>query len=405
MNTLTRAVFAALLAVAGPVAAQDDEAAPVTTGVARPGWYVAPMATYMMSDTARCNVDDGLGGSVMFGHRGDFASIEVWGQFLTAPKGTCSYVTPGPATPDPTDDESVTVTEPEGEVGFNGGGIGLVLGPFFENVVLQRFFALVGFGVILREDHPQYTSDDSTMFGDAGLGYMHPFELWGFDMNLRAEGRYRYDVQQPPYPSAAEQDPPPEHSFQDLIFNVGVQVALSPRPEVVAAAAPEPVSVVATADADADGVPDGKDTCPDTVAGTAVDDTGCVPAAPVPAEVTLETAKVGDTIVLHGVNFETARATLTTNARTLLDGVAKSLVARPELRLEVGGHTDSRGDEGYNQTLSEQRAQSVQDYLVEQGVGAERLSAVGYGEAQPVDSNETDEGRERNRRVELKILE
>lgn len=404
-NVLMTALLPMLLLPGAAALAQDDDGA--GTGAARPGWYVAPMATYLKPDSARCSVDDGLGALAVIGHRGDFASIELWGQFLTLDKGECSYTVPDSGDPPngDLDDERDPATEPAGEVTLNGVGMGLMLGPFFEGRVLSRFFGLVGFGVIRREDHPQYAQDDTTIFGDAGLGYLQPFELFGLAMNARLEARYRYDVQQPPHPTSEEMDPPPAHAYQDLAFNLGLQIPLSPAPEPVAPPEPEPVTVVAPLDSDVDGVPDERDLCPDTPLGKLVDETGCEPAPEPPPVVTLETAQAGDTIVLHGVNFETASATLTVNAERLLDDVARQLNARPELSVEVGGHTDSRGSDHYNQSLSEQRARSVQDYLIAQGVGPSRLSAVGYGEMLPVDSNDTVEGRERNRRVELKILE
>jgi OOP family OmpA-OmpF porin len=195
------------------------------------------------------------------------------------------------------------------------------------------------------------------------------------------------------------------HEFQDWILNLGLQIALSDRPAPPPEPKPEPVAIVATADVDNDGVSDDKDTCPDTPLGTTVNETGCAPEPPPPAATTIETAKAGDVIVLHGVNFETARATLTANAKTILDDVADKLAARPELQVEIGGHTDSRGSDSYNQALSEQRAASVVEYLVGKGIDGARMSAKGYGESQPIDSNDTDEGRERNRRVEMKVLE
>lgn len=377
-----------------------EEAAP-STGPVRAGWYVAPMVTYMQPDSSRCNVDSDYGLAAALGHRGDFASIELWGQFLALPHGGCTYTVPAPTATDP--EARDTVDEPAGEVELNGGGLDLVLGPFFEDTVLARFFGIVGFGVLRREGHPQYRQGDTTIFGDGGLGYMQPFALFGLDVLARLEARYRYDVQQPPHPD--DQEPAPGHAYGDVIVNLGLQIPLSAKPEAAPAAAAEPVAVVAVADADGDGVADEVDTCPDTAPGATTDATGCVPAPVPPAEVSLETAKAGDTIVLHGVNFETARSTLTTNAQTILDQIAEKLVARPGLKVEIGGHTDSRGADNYNQLLSEQRAQSVMTYLTEKGVAAEMLSAVGYGEAQPTDSNETDEGRERNRRVELKVLE
>lgn len=401
----TPLLLAALLAV-GPAAAREP-AAP-ETGPFRPGWYVAPLLSYMQPDTARCAVDSDFGLAAVLGHRGDFASIELWGQLLKLPKGECHYTVPdadsNDVATDP-DDSRDDATEPSGEVTLTGGGLNLVLGPFFDEAILSRFFGIVGLGVLRRQDHPQYPDDDSTIFGDAGLGYLQPLRVLGWDVSARLEARYRYDVQQPPHPD--EQDPAPPHSYSDIIVSLGLQIPLSAPPQPVPDAV-EPVAVVASGDADGDGVADDRDQCPDTVAGIAVDGTGCAPppAEPAPpAEPTIETAKAGDKIVLHGVNFETARATLTTNARTILDEVAGKLLARPELRIEVGGHTDARGSDAYNQDLSERRARSVMAYLAERGIDAARLTAIGYGEAQPVDSNDTDEGRERNRRVELKILE
>jgi OOP family OmpA-OmpF porin len=82
-----------------------------------------------------------------------------------------------------------------------------------------------------------------------------------------------------------------------------------------------------------------------------------------------------------------------------------SLKGWPEIRVEVGGHTDSAGGDGYNLRLSQDRAQAVLDYLVENGVERTRLSAKGFGEGQPLADNATDGGRRQNRRVELKRLD
>ncbi len=73
--------------------------------------------------------------------------------------------------------------------------------------------------------------------------------------------------------------------------------------------------------------------------------------------------------------------------------------------MRIEGHTDSQGDDAFNLDLSQRRANSVRRYLVEQGITAERLEAVGYGETKPVDTNKTAAGRENNRRVEFTILE
>ena len=108
---------------------------------------------------------------------------------------------------------------------------------------------------------------------------------------------------------------------------------------------------------------------------------------------------------LKGVNFEVNSSRLTANAKVILKGVADSLTAQPGMKVEIGGHTDAQGSDSYNLKLSQRRAQSVMDFLVARGVDAGRLSAKGYGETQPVDTNETPEGRELNRRVEMKVVE
>lgn len=121
--------------------------------------------------------------------------------------------------------------------------------------------------------------------------------------------------------------------------------------------------------------------------------------------ISLAGCKTGDTIVLRGVNFEFDKATLTLNAKVLLDQVTEALASRPDIKVEIDGHTDSKGTDFYNLKLSQSRANSVKGYLVGRGIAADRLSAKGFGEGLPIADNANDEGREQNRRVELKVLE
>lgn len=184
-----------------------------------------------------------------------------------------------------------------------------------------------------------------------------------------------------------------------------------PPPPVEAPPPPPPEVVVATvpADADGDGVTDDLDQCPGTTPGVKVNAVGCpVPLckSPEPGEVvTLEGCATGDVIVLRGVNFEFDKSRLTANAQQILDGVGDALMRSPSLKIELGGHTDSLGSDGYNLKLSEKRAVSVQKYLVGKGVEPGRMTARGYGETNPVADNGMDDGRELNRRVELKVTE
>ncbi|WP_169729260.1 OmpA family protein [Solimonas soli] len=119
----------------------------------------------------------------------------------------------------------------------------------------------------------------------------------------------------------------------------------------------------------------------------------------------LDGCKAGDKLVLHGVNFEFDKASLTVNAKTLLDQVVSELSRHPDIKVEIDGHTDSKGADAYNLKLSQRRADAVKAYLVAHGIAAERMTTQGYGETMPIGDNSTEDGREENRRVELKITE
>ena len=146
----------------------------------------------------------------------------------------------------------------------------------------------------------------------------------------------------------------------------------------------------ANPDLDGDGVPNERDKCPNTRPGAVVDLDGC---------------EVEAVISLDGVYFDFDKATLRPEGIAVLNDAAALLKTNDRVVVEVAGHTDSVGSEEYNQGLSERRANTVRDYLVSQGITATRLTARGYGEVQPVATNDTDEGRQLNRRVELIVLD
>ncbi len=109
-------------------------------------------------------------------------------------------------------------------------------------------------------------------------------------------------------------------------------------------------------------------------------------------------------IKLDGVTFEFAKNTLRPEARKTLDQAVEILKRHPELTVEVAGHTDSRGAADFNQKLSQTRAKTVYDYLIEKGIDAKQLEGpIGYGESKPIASNDTDAGRDQNRRTELNV--
>ena len=109
-------------------------------------------------------------------------------------------------------------------------------------------------------------------------------------------------------------------------------------------------------------------------------------------------------VVVAAIGFALNSADISPSGKATLDQLAADFSQFPQAQLEVQAHTDSQGSEAYNQALSQRRAEAVQAYLVEQGVKAEQLTAVGYGESQPRASNNNAEGRAQNRRVEFKVL-
>ena len=143
-------------------------------------------------------------------------------------------------------------------------------------------------------------------------------------------------------------------------------------------------------DNDGDGVADAADACPGTPAGVTVDEKGCPKAK-----------EIKKSLVLDGVNFLSGSNELTPESLVILDTVAQSLLAYPEVIVEIQGHTDSAGGAAFNETLSLGRAEAVRDYLVSHGVPIRRMRAVGYGERFPIASNSTAQGRAENRRVEI----
>lgn len=177
-------------------------------------------------------------------------------------------------------------------------------------------------------------------------------------------------------------------ALMSIAYRFGAAPAAPLEPPV------EPVQVVPVVETPAEA----------PVAEAAAPEPGCLPPQDgIAAD--LGGCKPGEVIVLRGVNFAFDKAVLMVNARKLLDGVAHALKQHPEIKVAIHGHTDSRGSAAYNLRLSGQRANAVRDYLTSVGIDAGRMRAEGDGETQPVADNGTEDGRELNRRVELKIVE
>ena len=121
--------------------------------------------------------------------------------------------------------------------------------------------------------------------------------------------------------------------------------------------------------------------------------------------VELKKMEVGVKVVLKNVFFDFDKATLKPQSITELNVLKELLLANPHLKIEISGHTDNIGSELHNLKLSQARAKTVADYLVKNGIKTERLRHAGYGKAKPVASNDTEEGRQLNRRTEFEIIE
>jgi outer membrane protein OmpA-like peptidoglycan-associated protein/tetratricopeptide (TPR) repeat protein len=125
---------------------------------------------------------------------------------------------------------------------------------------------------------------------------------------------------------------------------------------------------------------------------------------PVLKDVPLEPLETGAKVIMKNVFFETDHYDLMDESKIELNKLTDLLTKNPAVKIEIGGHTDNVGKHEYNVTLSENRAKSVMTYLLENGISPDRLSYKGYGETQPIDSNETETGRANNRRTEFKVM-
>jgi OOP family OmpA-OmpF porin len=270
---------------------------------------------------------------------------------------------------------------------------GVALRYFFGDTA-WRPYLLAGAGLINHRNGVEDGWDPGLQLG-GGLQY-----ALSDSANFRAELGYRYDMDGDSIPRT--------DNFGDFFLNIGATMAFGEAPEAPPPApaperqAPPPAPDCSTLDDDKDGVNNCNDRCPNSAAGEIVGPDGCA------QEVVID---------LRGVEFRfdcpsphkaacrgesIDAAGLLPGSIEILDQAVDVLTRYPNVRVEVAGHTDSTGPDGYNQGLSERRARVVYDYLVGKGVDASRLAGpAGYGESRPIDTNDTKEGRQRNRRTEL----
>lgn len=259
-------------------------------------------------------------------------------------------------------------------------------GMFFysRNPSFSPYFS-VGVGGVKTEVRNTNLSDTSPL-ADAGVGFFKFFTLGGKDLGLRMDLRYRRIF--------FDDDALGGNSVDGLsegVLKVGLVIPLGAKPSVVAGPA-------ACADSDGDGVCDDADLCPGTPKGTQVDAKGCPAEKPVAGE--------GPNRKFEDVHFAFDKSDLTDYSKAILDNAATTINGLsdkyPSIKVELSGHTDWIGTDGYNQGLSERRASVVKDYLSRKGVSATRINTYAYGESKPVAPNETDEGRALNRRTEIR---
>ncbi len=385
-------------------------------------WYVAPSAVYIDDDEDRA-ADDGLaGGQLTLGYAfSDNWNIEFFGNTL----GLDGFN-----------------SQDQTEVGLN----------FLAMLDRETSFSpfLLGGVSAVKTQFDNLPQDTNSGAVSLGLGF-----LWGIGespVSMRGEYRYRTELG--------------GNEYKDQIATLGLQVGFGGEPKSIdtdgdgvnddidqcpntplgasvdargceldddgdgvanskdacpntPAGAQVDARGCAAKDSDGDGVVDADDQCPNTPAGARVDANGCeldddgdgvvnskdrCPNTTAGVRVDVNGCEITEEIDLPGVTFASNSDRLLPGAERVLDDAAATLRKYPDLVVEVAGHTDSDGAAAYNESLSERRAKTVMNYLVDRGANAANLTARGYGEAQPIAENTTAVGKAANRRVVLRIL-
>ncbi|NGX15299.1 OmpA family protein [Wenzhouxiangella sp. XN24] len=355
----------------------------------KPGqWYVTPMASAIWVDNERL-VDDDIGAALSIGRAlTDDVNVEFHGFNYALENGR--------------------------ELDYWGVGAD-VARVFYRNQRISPY-VLGGFGWSKKNSDPGL--DEDTIYGNLALGFLTDVTSNG-SIALRTELRYRIDHDSNDRPDGSR------GSFRDLMLKVGVQIPFGqPYAQPVAQRAepapPPPPPPPPPVDSDGDGVPDSRDQCPGTPRGVTVDAAGCpvdtdgdgvadyldqCPGTPAGTRVDSRGCPITSVINLEGVTFAFNSSEITGDDRGILNEAVSILERYPDVRVEIAGHTDSVGNATYNMNLSERRAQSVVDFLVDRGIDRDRMTARGYGQNEPIADNATEAGRAMNRRVELRIIE
>ena len=327
------------------------------------GWYVSPMLSYIKSDSDR-KADNDLGLMLGLGKKLN----QQWNMEVNAVIDSLDF-------------ES-------GSAEYKQRGLMVDGLYFFDRDTQMQTYAIVGAGIMKTDTG---NNDSNNPVVNVGVGMMQ--ELSDNGMKLRADIRYRLDMDDESHPA--------EDEFGDLMLNVGLKIpfgsAYQSKKSVMSDQSAKTTDVIASSkedlivtDKDNDGIVDSKDKCPATEAQIKVDSTGC---------------KIQQSFVLKGVNFLTGSDVLSDDSKNILNDVAATLAKNPGLKVEIAGYTDSRGNAGFNQRLSQKRAESVKTYIVSQGIDESRMIAKGYGVDSPIADNDSSQGRAINRRVELHLID
>ena len=358
MKRIIRAgLLLGLLSIASVGQAQEESS--TWTSEMRP--YISEMYSYTFENGDRHGVDAGQGGVLSVGKAlSEHWGVEIGGFYTNFPH-----------------DDSPGVNA-QREYG------GKIDGMYFysRNPSFSPYFAVGAGGVRTKLRGTGLASTNP--FADVGLGFIKYFTVWNADFGVRADMRYRHI-----FFEDNELGGTIEGDLGEAVLKVGLVIPLGARPVIADVVAPPGKC----ADSDGDGVCDTADLCPGTAGGAAVDAKGCPKEAADGAKKKFEDVH----FAFDKSDIAPTEAVKLDNAATTIDGLSKKY---PSLKVDVSGHTDWVGTDGYNQGLSERRANSVKSYLERKGVSASRINTYAFGESKPIATNETAEGRALNRRAD-----
>jgi len=369
-------------------------------------WYVTPSMVYTNDDPERL-ADDGLnGGQIAFGYQ---LNDRWYFEGMTGYSSMSGFTAYPPFSPD-----DVSILEGSVNALF-------ALGP--ETRLNPYLLGGIGF----MSTTSNFSRAENSMLANLGAGAL--YQIGNSPWYARLEYRARFEVFN-------------TITYTDQLFSLGVQYAFgrkkAPLPIPIAVDGDDdgdkilnsrddcpntPAGLIVDArgcasDSDEDGVTDSLDQCPYTVIGVSVDENGCefdsdgdnvvdrrdaCPNTPAGVPVDTSGCEIRTIIELPNVNFETNSDRLLGGVEADLNSAAATLRLNSDLMVEIAGYTDSSGSASHNLGLSDRRANTVRDYLIRLGVNGDKLTAKGYGEADPIADNSTEAGRDRNRRVELHI--